>query len=150
MLAALPVAAVAFCAIGAMTPENLRSQRFPNRRTLLAVTVTLAALVVVSAVEHRWDVARSGLVGGATMAVLSFLLALAFPAGVGFGVVKLSPVPGLAAGALGVRPWLVCLGAIVVGAALHAGIMWTRHPRSAPLAPAFLLGIAAATTVAML
>jgi len=95
----------------------------------------------------------SGVLGGLAMGATFFCVCVAYPAGLGFGAVKLSPVAGIAAGAFGLMPWLVCLGSMVVfGFGYGAGLMLLGHDsrRQVAFAPIFLVGLAATVVAALI
>jgi leader peptidase (prepilin peptidase)/N-methyltransferase len=107
--AAIP-ALLAFTALGiALTFIDLDTRRLPNVVVLPAYPV-LGALLLAAAAVHDdwWAAARAGL-GGVALFGFFFALAMIYPAGMGFGDVKLAGVLGLV---LGYFSW----SAVVVGA----------------------------------
>jgi leader peptidase (prepilin peptidase)/N-methyltransferase len=109
LLSALP-AYLYFTAIGvALTVIDLRVRRLPNAIVLPSYPV-LAVLLLASAAWQGdwWSLARAG-IGGAVLFGFYFLLAFIYPAGMGFGDVKLA---GLLGGMLAYLSW----STLVVGA----------------------------------
>ncbi|GAB3597219.1 A24 family peptidase [Angustibacter peucedani] len=84
-------------------------RRLPNAIVLPSYGVMGALLLLPAVVDGRWDDLLRGVVGGAVLFALYFLLAFINPRGMGFGDVKLAGVLGLALGFIG---W----GALAVGA----------------------------------
>jgi leader peptidase (prepilin peptidase) / N-methyltransferase len=112
--AALP----AFLYLGAvgvaLAAIDLEHHRLPNALTLpsyLIGGVLLALAVVLNAPGSGWNTYLRALLGMAALFAFYFVLALIYPAGMGFGDVKLAGVLGLYLGWLG---W----GSLVVGAFL--------------------------------
>jgi leader peptidase (prepilin peptidase)/N-methyltransferase len=97
-------------AIGvALTMIDIDHKRLPDTIVLPSYAVLAALLVAASAASGDWwALARAG-IGGAILFGLYFALAYAYPAGMGFGDVKLS---GLLGGALAYLSWTT----LVVGA----------------------------------
>jgi leader peptidase (prepilin peptidase)/N-methyltransferase len=89
-------------AIGvALAMIDLDVKRLPNAIVLPSYPVAAALLTVAAAVDGRWeDLLRAGL-GMVALYAFYFLLALVYPAGMGFGDVKLAGLLGLYLGWLG-------------------------------------------------
>jgi leader peptidase (prepilin peptidase)/N-methyltransferase len=89
-------------AIGvALAMIDIDVKRLPNAIVLPSYVVAAALLTVAAAVDGRWeDLLRAGL-GMVALYAFYFLLALVYPAGMGFGDVKLAGVLGLYLGWLG-------------------------------------------------
>jgi len=108
LLSALP-AYLYFTAMGiALTIIDLRVRRLPNAIVLPSYPVVLALLVLSAAIEGDWAALVRGLIGGAVLFGFYFLLAFIYPAGMGFGDVKLA---GIIGGALAYLSW----GTLVIG-----------------------------------
>jgi leader peptidase (prepilin peptidase)/N-methyltransferase len=101
-----------FAAIAvALALIDLDTRRLPDALTLPSYIVTAVLLAVAAAVDGRWSWLGRAAIGMAALFVFYFLLAFIYPAGMGFGDVKLAGVLGLYLGWLG---W----GVLVVGAFL--------------------------------
>ena len=89
-------------AIGvALTMIDIDVKRLPDAIVLPSYLVAAALLTVAAAVDGRWeDLLRAGL-GMVALYAFYFLLALVYPAGMGFGDVKLAGVLGIYLGWLG-------------------------------------------------
>jgi leader peptidase (prepilin peptidase)/N-methyltransferase len=89
-------------AIGvALAMIDIDVKRLPNAIVLPSYLVAAVLLTVAAAVDGRWDdLLRAGL-GMVALYAFYFLLALVYPAGMGFGDVKLAGVLGLYLGWLG-------------------------------------------------
>lgn len=101
-----------FGAIGvALALIDLDCRRLPDSIVLPSYPVMAALLAASAAGQHSWwPLGRAAIAGGALFAFY-FALAFAYPAGMGFGDVKLA---GLLGGVLGYLSW----SALVVGAFL--------------------------------
>jgi leader peptidase (prepilin peptidase) / N-methyltransferase len=109
LVAAVP-AYLYFTAIGvALTVIDLDVRRLPNAIVLPSYPV-LAVLLTIAAAWHGdwWALARAG-IGAAALFGFFFAVAFAYPAGMGFGDVKLA---GLVGGVLAYLSW----AALAVGA----------------------------------
>ena len=87
------------------------TQRLPNVITLPSYVVVPVLLLLPAAVDGLWPDYLRAIAGGAILYAFYFLLVFIYPAGMGFGDVKLAGVLGLYLGWLG---W----GALAVGAFL--------------------------------
>jgi Type II secretory pathway, prepilin signal peptidase PulO and related peptidases len=138
-------AALALAATGiALSIVDLREQRLPNGMLLAAspvVAVLLVAGVLLEGAPQRllWLLA-----GAAGMFALYFVIALASPAAMGMGDVKLAALLGGALGAAGLTAWIAGLlaaflvGGIVAVVALVAGRVGWRG--SIPFGPSMVVG----------
>lgn len=132
-------AAVPGVALAALAPElarvDVREHRLPNRMTLPALAVSLAA------------VAASGLSGGAwlvpAVAAAAYgggMLLLALVGGVGMGDAKLAAVIGLASPTAAVAVGAPLLGLLAGGVAGTAALLRSGPRRRIPLGPFLVLG----------
>jgi leader peptidase (prepilin peptidase)/N-methyltransferase len=76
-------------------------KRLPNVIVLPSYPVALVMLGAAALVDNRWDDLLRAVLGMVALYALYFLLALVYPAGMGFGDVKLAGVLGLYLGWLG-------------------------------------------------
>lgn len=142
------VALVAFLYLGAigvaLTMIDIDTKRLPNAIVLPSYLVAGALLTLAAAVDGDWRSLLRAALGMAALYGLYFGLALIYPAGMGFGDVKLAGVLGLYLGWLG---WaeLICGGFLgflfggVVGGALMA-VRRAGRKSQIPFGPFMLLG----------
>ena len=117
LLSALP-AYLYFAAIGiALALIDLDVQRLPNAIVLPSYPVVAALLTVAAGVHGSWSPLLRAVIGGAVLFAFYFALAFAYPAGMGFGDVKLA---GILGGVLAYLSWRVLLvgafGGFLLGA----------------------------------
>jgi leader peptidase (prepilin peptidase) / N-methyltransferase len=124
LVAAVP-AYLYFTAVGvALTVIDLDVRRLPNAIVLPSYPV-LALLLTIAAAWHGdwWGLARAG-IGAAALFGFFFAVAFAYPAGMGFGDVKLA---GLVGGVLAYLSWAaLAVGAFagfLLGALVGVGLM---------------------------
>ncbi len=86
---------------------DLEVHRLPDALTLPSYAVGLLLLGAAAVVQGSATPLLRALLGMAALFALYFLLALAYPAGMGLGDVKLAGVVGLYLGWLGWGPWAV-------------------------------------------
>ena len=108
----------------ALTMIDIDTRRLPNAIVLPSYVVVGALLTVAAAVSGDWDnLLRAGL-GGAALFAFYFALAFIYPAGMGFGDVKLAGVLGLCLAWLGWGALAVgAFAAFLLGGVLGAGLM---------------------------
>ena len=100
-------------------------RRLPDSIVLPSYVVSVLLLMPAGAVTGDWWVAARALLGMAALWIIYFVLALAYPNGMGFGDVKLAGLLGLYLGWLGWGALLIGgFGAFVIG-----GLGGTRDDR---------------------
>jgi leader peptidase (prepilin peptidase)/N-methyltransferase len=152
LVAAVP-AYLYFVAIGvALAAIDLDHKRLPNVIVLPSYGVVAALLIAAAAWQDRWaDLLRAGL-GACVLFAVFLALALAYPAGMGLGDVKLA---GLLGGVLGYLSWpAVALGSFagfllgsVIGVAVIASGRGSRKT-AIPFGPFMIAGALLAIFVA--
>lgn len=145
--AALLPALLYWAAIGiALTLIDLDHHRLPNVIVLPSYIVTAVLLVGASLITGDYGRLLTAAIGCAALFALYWILAVAYPDGMGFGDVKLAGALGMLLGWLGWAPLIVggfaafVLGGLV-GAVMMIGRRATRKSRI-PFGP-FMLGGAA-------
>jgi len=124
---------------------DLDCKRLPDVLTLPSYPVAVVLLAAAAAFGSDSGELGRALLGGAAMFALYFALCFAYPAGMGFGDVKLSGVLGLYTAWLGWGAWVVgvftgfLLGALF-GIALIAARRGGRKT-AVPFGPFMLLGV---------
>jgi leader peptidase (prepilin peptidase)/N-methyltransferase len=131
---------------------DLQVQRIPDRITFPTFVISVPALIVVSIAEDATDRIPAAFVGAAGYFLFLFVTHLIYPAGMGFGDVKLAAVMGLYLGWLG---WtsalpvagplrlvfyalmLGCILGVVFGLAVQVG---TKRRGAFPFGPALAIG----------
>lgn len=112
-------------AIGvALAMIDFDTKRLPNAIVLPSYPVLAALLVLASALSHDWwALARAG-IGGAALYAFFFALAFAYPAGMGFGDVKLAGVLG---GAMAYLSWATlgvgAFGGFLLGSVVGVAVL---------------------------
>lgn len=139
----------AFCYLAAisvaLTVIDLRSRRLPDLLTLPSYPVALALLLVAAPfTPNGWSRVVHGLIGMAVLGAFYLFLAFIYPAGIGWGDVKLSGVLGLYLGWCGAQVFVAgalagYLLAAVTGIALIAAGKATRKT-TIPFGPFMLAG----------
>lgn len=126
-----------FAAIAvALALIDIDVRRLPNAITLPSYGVAGILLLLPAVIDGRWSDYLTALLGAVALFAFYFLLAFVYPAGMGFGDVKLAGVIGLYLGWLGWGPLLVgaflgfLLGAVfgVVLMAIGRGGRKTKIP----------------------
>ncbi|HEU5271231.1 MAG TPA: prepilin peptidase [Jatrophihabitans sp.] len=144
LLAALP-AYLYFAAIGiALAVIDIDLKRLPNRIVLPSYPVLAVLLAGAAAADgDGWRLARAGL---AAAALFGFFLALAFayPAGMGFGDVKLAGLLGLVLGFLSWSAVLVgTFAGFLLGALIGIAVLASRRGNrktAVPFGPFLIAG----------
>lgn len=143
------LAFLVLAAIGvALAWIDLDTQRLPDPIVLPAYPTIAALLTVAAAGGGDWGSLLRALAGGVVLFVAYFLIAFAYPAGMGLGDVKLAGVLGMALGWLGWGELAVGgFGAFLLGgafAAVLAALGRVRRGSGIPFGPWMLAGAALA------
>lgn len=142
--AVLPALLVLAAAGTALSIVDLREKRLPNRMLLVTAPTVLVLLVGGLLLRGEPERLLPILLGAVGMFGLYFVVALAVPAAMGMGDVKLAALLGGVLGSAGLTPWLVGLlaaflvGGIVAIVALLAGRIGWRG--SIPFGPWMVVG----------
>ncbi len=130
---------------------DLDCKRLPNALTLPSYPVAAVLLGAAALLEQRQRRLVRAMAGGAAMYAVYFGLAFAYPAGMGFGDVKLAGVLGMYTAWLGWGAWAVglFLGFALGGVFGIALIAVKRGGRktAVPFGPFMLLGVLIAVLV---
>ena len=128
----------------ALAVIDLDCKRLPNALTLPSYVVVTVLLAGAALLGSDTGSLQRALLGGAAMYAVYFALCFAYPAGMGFGDVKLAGVLGLATGWLGWGAWSVALflGFLFGGVFGVALIVARRGGRktAVPFGPFMLVG----------
>lgn len=143
------LAFLVLAAIGvALAWIDLDTQRLPDAIVLPAYPAVAALLAVAAAAGGDWGALLRALAGGAILFVAYFLIAFAYPAGMGLGDVKLAGVLGIALGWLGWGELAVGgFGPFLLGgafAAVLAALRRVGRGSGIPFGPWMLAGTALA------
>lgn len=117
-----------FGAIGiALTMIDFDHKRLPDKIVLPSYPVIAALLTVGAAVDHNWSALSRAGIGAAALFAFYFIIAFAYPAGMGLGDVKLS---GLIGGVLAYLSWgafgVGAFGGFLLGAVVGAIVIAAR------------------------
>lgn len=136
----------------AVSVVDLQLLRIPDRITFPTLAVALPSIVAVAAQRGETDAIRGALIGCAAYFLLLLVTHLAYPAGMGFGDVKLALVMGLYLGWVGWTPlapvagplrlvlyalMLGCVLGVVFGLTVQVA---TKRKGAFPFGPALALG----------
>lgn len=112
----LPAFLVVMAAGTAISIVDLREKRIPNRMLLVASPIVVALLGAGLLVRGEPQRLLAALGGAAALFALFLVIALAVPAAMGMGDVKLAALLGAALGAAGWMAWLAgLLAAFLIG-----------------------------------
>jgi leader peptidase (prepilin peptidase)/N-methyltransferase len=101
--ALVPLLVLAACLV-TVSVIDLQLQRIPDRITFPTLAIAVPLIVAVSLHYDATETIRAALVGSAAYFLFLFVTHLVYPAGMGFGDVKLALVMGLYLGWLGWDP----------------------------------------------
>ena len=145
---------VCFAALLVVSVIDIQHYRIPDRIVFPALAISLPLIVVVSLGYGEPDAVVHALIGAAAYFLLLFLAHLVYPAGMGFGDVKLALLMGLFLGWIapdGIRAVTLVLFALMIGCLLGVvvgGVLALVRRKNAafPFGPA----LAASTVLAVL
>jgi len=146
-----------FTAVGvALTVIDIDCKRLPNFLVVPSYPIVFACLTVASAIQSDWPALLRAAIGAVVLFGFYFLLALIYPAGMGFGDVKLAGVIGgvlayLSYGTLLVGALLAFLVAALVGMVIlvtRRGRIGTTIPFGPYMIAAALIAVLAADPLA--
>jgi leader peptidase (prepilin peptidase)/N-methyltransferase len=145
LLAALP-AYLYFVAAGiALSVIDFDCRRLPNAIVYPSYPAVALLLTIGSAASHDWHALERAGIGGVALFAFYFALAFAYPAGMGFGDVKLS---GILGALLAYLSWsALAFGAFagfLFGALIGIGVVVTRHgdrKTALPFGPFMIAGV---------
>jgi leader peptidase (prepilin peptidase)/N-methyltransferase len=128
-------------------------RRLPDSIVLPSYVIGVLLLMPAGAVTGEWWVATRALIGMAALWTIYFLLALAYPKGMGFGDVKLAGILGLYLGWLGWGALLIGgFGAFLIGGLGGSALIATgRASRSTaiPFGPSMIAAAVLAVFLAV-
>ena len=149
--ALLPLLVLAGCLV-TVSVIDLQVQRIPDRITFPTLAIALLLIIAVSVQQDLTDSLPAALIGSGAYFGFLFVTHLVYPAGMGFGDVKLALVMGLYLGWLGWTPLYPVAGPLrlvfyalmigcVIGVAFGLGVQVVTKKRGAfPFGPALALG----------
>ncbi len=134
-----------FAAIGiALSMIDLDHHRLPNSIVLPSYPVLALLITVASVVQDRPIALLHMLIGAAALYCIYYLLAWSYPAGMGFGDVKLAGIVGGLLGSLSYSAVLVgAFAAFLIGGVVGALLIATRRrsrKSAMPFGPFMVLG----------
>lgn len=137
-----------FAAIGiALALIDIDVRRLPNAIVLPSYPVLAVLLALAAYLQHDWWALLRAVIGAAALFAFYFVLAIAYPAGMGFGDVRLA---GLIGGVLAYQSWsalvIGAFGGFVLGAVVGVAVITSRkgdRKTALPFGP-FMIGAALA------
>lgn len=128
----------------ALAVIDAQTQRLPNPLTLTAYPILFALFLLPAVLDDAHDQLLQAIVGGLVLLGLFFVLYLVYPAGIGFGDVKLAGSMGMALGwvSWSAALWGACAGFLIAAAVSIVLLASHRTTRKSQLAfgPSMLLG----------
>jgi leader peptidase (prepilin peptidase)/N-methyltransferase len=149
--ALVPLLVLAACLV-TVSVIDLQLQRIPDRITFPTLAIAVPLIVAVSLHYDATETIRAALVGSAAYFLFLFVTHLVYPAGMGFGDVKLALVMGLYLGWLGWDPAFPVAGPVrlvlyalmlgcVLGVVFGLTMRFVTKARGAfPFGPALAVG----------
>lgn len=147
----VPLLVLAACLV-TVSVIDLQLQRIPDRITFPTLALALPLIVIVSAQHDATEAIRGALIGSAAYFLFLFVTHLVYPAGMGFGDVKLALVMGLYLGWLGwdadysiAGPLRLVLYALMLGCVIGVAFglamrAMTKERGAFPFGPALAIG----------
>jgi leader peptidase (prepilin peptidase) / N-methyltransferase len=147
----VPLLVLAACLV-TVSVIDLQLQRIPDRITFPTLAIALPLVVAVSVQHDATETIRGALIGSAVYFLLLFITHMVYPAGMGFGDVKLALVMGLYLGWLGwdpdfpvAGPLRLVLYALMLGCVLGVAFgltmrAVTKDRGAFPFGPALAIG----------
>ena len=131
--------------------RSLDVQRLPDAIVLPSIVVGLLLLTVAGALAGDWVSLGRAVIGGVVLFAAYFAMLVAYPAGMGFGDVKLAGLLGLYLAWLGWGVFAVgAMAAFLLGGIFALGLIVTGRARRGsgiPFGPWMLAGAALAVAV---
>lgn len=107
---------------------DIDAKKLPNRIVVPSLLVLPGLLALASFGTGDWWALLWAVVGGAALFLFYFILVISYPAGMGFGDVKLAAVVGLALGYLGWGPLIVgAFAAFLLGGIFSIALLTTGN-----------------------
>jgi leader peptidase (prepilin peptidase)/N-methyltransferase len=142
----LGVAVLYFAAVGiALSLIDLDTHTLPNKLVLPSYFVIAALLTTTAALTGNWTALLGAGIGMADLFAFYFILAFMYPAGMGFGDVKLAGVVGLLLGWFGIPALIVGAFAAFLLGALFSIVLFAinrkkEKPKGIPFGPWMIVG----------
>jgi leader peptidase (prepilin peptidase) / N-methyltransferase len=112
----------------ALAMIDIDVKRLPDRIVLPSYAVVAALLTVAAAGDHDWWPLARAAIGAASLFAFYFVIAFAYPAGMGLGDVKLAGVLGALMGYLSwSAPIVATFGAFLLGAVVGLALIVARR-----------------------
>ncbi|HJP78868.1 MAG TPA: prepilin peptidase [Pseudonocardiaceae bacterium] len=142
-----------FAAIGiALALIDIDVRRLPNAVVLPSYPVLAVLLALAAFLEHDWWALLRAVIGAAALFAFYFVLAMAYPAGMGFGDVRLA---GLIGAVLAYQSWSALIigafGGFVLGAIVGVAVIASQkgdRKTALPFGPFMIAAALAAIFVA--
>jgi leader peptidase (prepilin peptidase)/N-methyltransferase len=135
----------------ALAMIDVEVRRLPNRIVLPSYAIIGALLTVAAVGEHDWWPLARAAIGAAALFTFYFTIVFAYPAGMGWGDVKLAGVLGALMGYLSWPALIVAtFGAFLLGAVVGVTLIVASHGGRKTVIPfgPFMIGAALVTVFA--